>query len=236
MRYRALAVDYDGTLAFDGRVDQNTLTALEAARRSGRMLLLVTGRELPELQATFPRLDLFDRVVAENGALLYHPETGAEKKLAQPPCDAFVRTLRERGVTPLSIGRVIVATRQPNEHIVLAAIRDLGLELELIFNKGAVMVLPSGVNKGTGLMATLRELGLSAGQVVGAGDAENDHSFLNLCGVSVAVANAIPSLKDHADVVTVGARGDGVREVISRLVRHDLSDLVFRRRVLSATG
>src|SRR5687768_11824225 len=136
MRYRALAVDYDGTLAHDGVVDQPTLVAVEAARRSGRHLLLVTGRELPELQATFPRLDLFDRVVAENGALLYRPQTGTEKTLALPPVETFGRALRERGVTPLSIGRVIVATRQPNEHIVLAVIRDLGLELEVIFNKG----------------------------------------------------------------------------------------------------
>ena len=236
MRYRAIALDYDGTLAFDGVVDRPTLQALEAARRSGRHLIMVTGREIPSLEATFPRLDLFDRVVAENGALLYQPQNGAERKLAKPPVEQFAQALRERGVSPLSVGRVIVATRQPNEHIVLAAIRDLGLELEVIFNKGAVMVLPSGVNKGTGLLAALAELGLTAAQVVGAGDAENDHSFLNLCGVSVAVANAIPSLKDHADLVTVGARGDGVRELIGRIVRHDLRDLTVRRRLLSATG
>ena len=236
MRYRALALDYDGTLAFEGVVDQKTLTALEAFRRSGRHLLMVTGRELPDLQATFPRLDLFDRVVVENGALIYRPQTGAEKTLAKPPPPEFAETLRARGVDRLSIGRVVVATWQPYEHVVLGAIRDLGLELEVIFNKGAVMVLPSGVNKGTGLIAVLRELGLSAAQVVGAGDAENDHSFLNLCGVSVAVANAIPALKDHADLVTAGARGDGVREIIARMVRNDLSDLVVRRRLLSATG
>ena len=63
--------------------------------------------------------------------------------------------LKERGVTPLSVGRTIVATVQPNEHIVLQTIRDLGLELQVIFNKGAVMVLPSAVNKGTGLMTAL---------------------------------------------------------------------------------
>ncbi|HUS68044.1 MAG TPA: HAD-IIB family hydrolase, partial [Kofleriaceae bacterium] len=183
-----------------------------------------------------PRIDLFDRVVAENGALLVRPQTGGEKKLAQPPVDTFVQALRERGVDPLSTGRVIVATCQPNEHIVLATIRDLGLELEVIFNKGAVMVLPSGVNKGTGLTVALRELGLSPSQVVGIGDAENDHSFLNMCGVSVAVANSIPSLMDHADLVTSGARGDGVRELVTRLVRNDLRDLAMRRRQLSATG
>ena len=236
MRYRALALDYDGTLAYEGVVDRATLTALEAARRSGRHLLLVTGREMPSLEATFSRLDLFDRIVAENGALLVRPRTGGEERLSHAPLDAFVQALRERGVTPLSVGRVIVATRQPNEHIVLAAIRDLGLELDVIFNKGAVMVLPSGVNKGTGLTAALRELGLAPAQVVGVGDAENDHSFLNMCGVSVAVANALASLMDHADLVTAGERGAGVRELVARLLRNDLRDLPARRRQLSATG
>ena len=37
--------------------------------------------------------------------------------------------------------------------VVLATIRDLGLELHVIFNRDAVMVLPSGINKGTGLRA-----------------------------------------------------------------------------------
>ena len=69
MRYLALATDYDGTLAKDGRVDEPTLEALERFRDSGRRLILVTGRELDELLEVFPQVDLFERVVAENGAL-----------------------------------------------------------------------------------------------------------------------------------------------------------------------
>ena len=61
-------------------------------------------------------------------------------------------------------GRVIVATWEPYETMVLETIRDLGLELQVIFNKGAVMVLPAGVNKATGLACALEQLGLSAAQ------------------------------------------------------------------------
>jgi hydroxymethylpyrimidine pyrophosphatase-like HAD family hydrolase len=71
MYISCLATDYDGTLAHDGIVDDATAGALMAFRRSGRRLLLVTGRELPDLVRVFPRIDLFDRVVAENGALLF---------------------------------------------------------------------------------------------------------------------------------------------------------------------
>src|SRR5215813_6745427 len=186
MHYVALATDYDGTLATDSIVPASTLEALDRLRRSGRKVILVTGRELDDLRRVMPDLERFDRIVAENGALLYRPKEKEMKALASPPPAAFIDRLKERDVLPLSVGAVIVATWQPNETIVLEAIRELGLELQIIFNKGAVMVLPSGVNKGTALNVALRELGLSRHNCVGVGDAENDHAFLSLCGCSVA--------------------------------------------------
>jgi hydroxymethylpyrimidine pyrophosphatase-like HAD family hydrolase len=224
MRYLALATDYDGTLAHDGRVDRPTLAALERVRASGRKLLLVTGRELPDLAATFPHLELFDRVVAENGALLVDPAAKTERVLAEPPPPPFLDQLKRRGV-PISVGRSIVATWRPQATAVLEVIRDLGLEMQVIFNKDAVMVLPSGVNKASGLKAALKELGLSPHNVVGVGDAENDHAFLRTCGVAVAVANALPSLKAAADLVTDGARGAGVTQLIDRLLADDLASV-----------
>src|SRR6185295_17375636 len=150
MRYHALACDYDGTIAWDSSVSDRTIEALEDLKKSGRKLLLVTGRELDDLAAVFPRLDLFDRVVAENGALLYRPATKEQRVLGEPPPEALVERLRAAGVAPLSVGKVIVATWEPHQTTVLEAIRDLGLELQVVFNKGAVMVLPAGVNKASG--------------------------------------------------------------------------------------
>jgi hydroxymethylpyrimidine pyrophosphatase-like HAD family hydrolase len=230
MRYLALACDYDGTLAADGRVSQETVAALVRLRASGRKLILVTGRQLDDLLSVFPHSSLFDRIVAENGALLYQPCVGLETMLADPPPQAFVRALRVRGVQPLSAGRVIVATRQLHEAAVLQVIRELGLELRIIFNKGAVMVLPPGVNKATGLAAALRELNLSAHNVVGIGDAENDHAFLSLCGSAVAVANALPALKERATFVTRGEEGTGVTELIDEMIANDLSQWEQRIR------
>ena len=222
MRYLALACDYDGTLATHGQVNEETVEALQRVLASGRKLLLVTGRELEDLLAVFPHVNLFDRVVAENGALLYRPASREEEVLATPPPEEFLWALRDRGVWPFSTGRVIVATHHPHENEVLDAIRQLGLELQVIFNKGSVMVLPSGVNKATGLARALQELALSAHNVVGVGDAENDHAFLRSCECSVAVANALPALKEEADYVTQGECSAGVVELIGQLVHDDL--------------
>ena len=112
----------------------------------------------------------------------------------------------------------------------LEVIRTLGLEMQVIFNKEAVMVLPSGVNKGTGVRAALDELGLSTHNGLGVGDAENDHAFLGICECSVAVQNALPMLKERADVVTAKARGEGVEEIIEQLLADDLRSLQPRLR------
>jgi hydroxymethylpyrimidine pyrophosphatase-like HAD family hydrolase len=228
VRYLVLATDYDGTIAHDGVVDDATLAALRRVRESGRKLILVSGRELEDLLATFSHIALFDRLVLENGALLFDPAADAGRVVAEAPPPRLVDELRRRGV-PLSVGRSILATVVPHEHAVLAAIRDLGLEWHVVFNKGSVMALPPGVTKATGLVPALEELGITHDRVVGVGDAENDHAFLQLCGVSVAVANALPAVKAAADLVTAGARGAGVAELIDRLVADDLAGVTPRR-------
>jgi HAD superfamily hydrolase (TIGR01484 family) len=228
MRYLALCCDYDGTLAHHGTMAAATIAALERVAASGRRVVLVTGRELEDLQRVLPRFDLFERVVAENGALLYIPATAEERRLAAPPPEALVRTLEQRKVTPLSVGRSIVATWQPHDTTVLQVIRELGLELQVIFNKGAVMVLPSGVNKATGLKAALDSMRLSARNAIGIGDAENDHAFLALCECSVAVANALPAVKKTADIVTAADHGPGVVELIDELLADDLASRAAR--------
>ena len=114
----------------------------------------------------------------------------------------------------------------------LETIRDLGLELQVIFNKGAVMILPSGVNKATGLKEAAADLGIEPSEIVGVGDAENDHSLLEACGLGAAVANAVPALKKHADLILLNARGAGVVELIDQMLATDLADLRRSKNML----
>ena len=225
MRYVCLTCDFDGTIARDGIVERTTIEALVRVRASGRKLLLATGRQLDELLAIFPDAGFFDRIVAENGCLLYRPSSKERLALAEPPPQRFIEELERRGVTPLSVGQCIVATWHPQENTVLDVIRDMALELQIIFNKNAVMILPSGVNKGTGLRLALKDMGLSPHNVVGVGDAENDHGFLSLCECRAAVGNALPALKASADWVAQRTHGAGVEELIELILKNDLEDL-----------
>jgi phosphoglycolate phosphatase-like HAD superfamily hydrolase len=147
--------------------------------------------------------------------------------LAAPPPPAFLERLARDNV-PVSVGQSIVATVEPHEHRVLAAIRELSLEWHIIFNKGSVMALPADITKATGLMSALNALNISAKRTIGVGDAENDQAFMRACGLAVAVANALPSVKEIAHIVVDGASGEGVIELIDALIRDDLNRLMNR--------
>jgi hydroxymethylpyrimidine pyrophosphatase-like HAD family hydrolase len=222
MRYLALATDYDGTAASEGRLSDAALSAIERMRTSGRRVVLVTGRRVDDLLRVLQRSALFDLIVAENGAVIYDPQSREEVPLAAPLPALFAERLRERGVAPLEQGAVVVATRDPYGGVMLEVIRELGLEVHVIFNRGAVMALPAGINKATGLDVAVRRLGMSRHEVVGIGDAENDHSLLEYGECGVAVANAVDSLKEIAAFVTRGANGTGVAELIDELIENDL--------------
>jgi hydroxymethylpyrimidine pyrophosphatase-like HAD family hydrolase len=226
----ALATDYDGTLATHGVVAAATVAALRRLKASGRQLLMVSGRELPDLRRVFRHIDLFDVLVLENGALLYRPETDQEQLLAPAPPAAFVEALRRRGISPLNVGRGIVATKSEYVAAVEAAIGEAGIDWRPILNKDSVMVLPPGVDKASGLRAGLEAIGLAARHVVGVGDAENDHAFLEACGLGAATANALPALKAAADLVTEGEAGAGVAWLIDRLLADEAALMASARR------
>ncbi len=216
-RFQAIACDYDSTLAHDGRVAPEVLQVLQGARASDKKLILVTGRTLDELRRVFAELAVFDLVVGENGAVLLDPSVESEEPLCGPLPASFIRALAQRKV-PFSVGRRVIATHRPYDVAVQRLVEELELEINVVLNRESVMILPGGIDKGSGLGTALQRLRLQASEVVGVGDAENDFSFLRLCGFSVAVANAIDALKREVDYVTQGRDGAGVSEIIQQVI------------------
>jgi hydroxymethylpyrimidine pyrophosphatase-like HAD family hydrolase len=222
--FRAIACDYDGTLATADRIGHEALAALERARAAGRRLLLVTGRTFFELTRVCEQLDLFDAVVAENGAVLYVPAAGVIRDLAPPPPPRFLAELDRRGIA-YEVGRVIVGTTRGHE----SGIRDIldvtGVRLDLVYNRGALMLLPPGISKGTGVRQAIASLGLSFHDVLGLGDAENDLDFLEACGYAGCPANAVPALQRRADWTFPGENGRGIAQAIEGPILQELLPL-----------
>ena len=75
MKFSALALDYDGTIATDGVFDPAVREAVGEVRQRGIVVILVTGRRLADLHAVGGDLTCFDAIVGENGAVLKFPHT-----------------------------------------------------------------------------------------------------------------------------------------------------------------
>jgi hypothetical protein len=206
--FKAVAVDFDGTLTEDGTPSSSVLSAIRSARDLGLRILLVTGRTLDDLLRVFPDAhDHFDATVAENGAILRVGE--GHRRLARPLAPELAQALQGRGIH-VQVGEVIVGCDAVHDAAAFEEVRRLDLDCQLIRNRGALMVVPAGVTKATGLGAGLRELGLSAHNAIAIGDAENDLAMLESCELGVAVANSVPIVRQRADVVLDARDGHGV--------------------------
>jgi hydroxymethylpyrimidine pyrophosphatase-like HAD family hydrolase len=218
--FKALACDFDGTLASDDRIVPAARVALEDARRAGLRLILVTGRTFFELARVCDCMDLFDGVVAENGAVLYYPRLAMIRDQGPPPPGMLLAELEGRGIY-YQMGRVIVGTTRADEARVKEALAAAGVTRDIVYNRAALMLLPAGVSKGTGVQHVLRFLELSHHDVLALGDAENDLPLFAACGWSACPGNAVPAVKASADWVFPGDSGDGVAAAITGPILHD---------------
>jgi hydroxymethylpyrimidine pyrophosphatase-like HAD family hydrolase len=182
MHLLALAADFDGTLSEGSRVNPETWNAIRQLRDSGRKMILVTGRSIDYLIPAVPRLEAFDRIVAENGAVLYRPAERKTVALSAGLPHLLIERLREQRVEPLWLGDIVVSTRAANARAVRDAIQELDLEAEIAINKETIMVLPAGVNKATGLAVALDDLAIPPEAVVSVGDGENDTILFGFTG------------------------------------------------------
>ena len=210
---KAVAVDLDGTLTKNDDLSGRVLAALDVVQQDGVAAVLVTGRIPTELERAYPGLvERFDAVVGENGAVLIVEDD--VRSLAAPVEDSLAAELSAHQV-PFRRGEVLLAGDAADAPAVLESVGALGLDCQIVRNRDTLMVLPAGVSKGTGLLAALAELGVSPHNTLAVGDAENDLSLLEAAEVGVAVANAVPSLRAHADVVLEEPDGAGVATLLS---------------------
>lgn len=202
MKFNVLALDFDGTVADRGKLDPAVGIAIREAKSKGIATLLVTGRILADLRSTLKEEDLFDAIVAENGAVLSFPN-GWKRLLARPVSKRLLEKLCERGIE-VAFGDCIVEASADDAPEILRVIRELHLPLMLVFNRSRVMVLPQGVTKASGLREALDTMRLSTHNCIGIGDAENDHDLLDACEIGVAVEWGSSALREIADHVLPG--------------------------------
>ena len=232
MYCRAIACDFDGTGAADGHPAPELYAALAAARTSGIVTLLVTGRVLDDVQRACEELSPFDAVVAENGAIIHLCGRGRTIQIGKAPPEHFLGELRAQGV-PFHTGAVIIGTWEQHAHKVLELVRRFGIDAQLVFNRAAVMVLPSGMNKAVGVRRALEELGRSERNLIAFGDAENDIPLLTSAEVGVAACGSVESVRAVVDDSVSQPGGAGVALRIRRILEQGAILPTPKRRSVS---
>jgi hydroxymethylpyrimidine pyrophosphatase-like HAD family hydrolase len=217
---RLFACDFDGTTAENGRLAPEVAAAIEAARAKGYVVILVTGRVHDDVEMLCADLSVFDAIVAENGAVVCLPADERTIHLATPPPDQLLAQLRSAGI-PFHTGSIIVGTWKRYATRVLELVSRTGVDVQLIFNREALMMLPSGINKAVGVRRALDELGRSEHNLIAFGDAENDLPLLNMAAIGVAAAGSVPAVAAQADEQLSRKDGSSVARYIQRVLDAD---------------
>lgn len=209
-QFGAIVLDLDGTTKMPGKPINPGLPArLAELRKKGVKVILATGRSIADLR-TIIDLALFDAVVAENGTIQL---IGGTKKVLVP-----------REWFPIREG-IVRAYGAGSEEVVISLDRDRladaqgvvkeGAKIEL--NKDRIMIMPTAFDKGKGVAATLRDMGVTK-TVMCVGDGENDLSMFMVSGFKVALENSVDILKKEADYVASRPNGEGLVEAIDELI------------------
>lgn len=72
--------------------------------------------------------------------------------------------------------------------------------------------------KASAMRSLLERLGIEAGQLLAFGDGDNDKELLEMAGLGIAVANAVPGCKASADRITLSNDEDGVGAALEQLM------------------
>ncbi len=235
MYLKIFALDLDGTLTENDSLSDPVKSALINAKKEGFTILLVTGRRLDVLPEITFFESLCEAIIVENGAAIYFPRSKSVTLPFGQLAPEVKLQLQELRI-PLELGLAIAATWVPHDKHVTEILSRTGYAATIEYNKGAVMVLPPGATKGTGLRMALYDLGFSPHNVVAIGDAENDRSLFEQVELSVAVQNAAPEIRRIADVILPLPNGAGVSKFVEELIQDRIPLHRTKERLLLPFG
>ena len=149
----------------------------------------------------------------------YRETDGARRKKEQRGHYHPLRSILPEEWNQLNVDKIIIMDDTGQNRIPLLRPEEERVTGAIAFthySDAAVEITPGGVNKATGIARVCEYLSIGMDQVMAIGDNENDMEMVRQAGVGVAVANALPRLKELADYVCEQNGPDGVVEAIKR--------------------
>lgn len=206
-------------------MDTEAVTAIREAEESNLPVILATGNILCFAETASVLLGTSGPLIAEDGGVVYDSPSGQEHVIGDMGrIDEGVKILEER-LTNVEhtrtsemrlTGRTLERTFDAAEATKL--LREAGLNLVAIDSGFAIHVKNPEVNKGVALRKAASLLGVETEDIAAIGDAPNDIEMLEIAGVSFALDNSHPSVKEVVSHVLSQSYGAGVRAAIGKIL------------------
>lgn len=107
---------------------------------------------------------------------------------------------------------------KPENRSVMDEIAGKFPELSVAWDKSYVEIMAPDVSKGTALAELAAHLGIDKADIACVGDNDNDASMFDVSGIRFAMGNAIPALKERADVILPSNDENGVAKAVDILL------------------
>jgi len=221
MQEKIFAVDIDGTITENGagRIHLDALDALRHMIRLGHKVIFVSGRSSVEgyILSVFGGMTRI--AVGENGgAITFGPSNHKLLGNKDECMKAFellkskIPEAREKPVFPRMTE--VVLERTFDLELAKKIMKDNNMPVDLSDSQYAIHINSKGINKGRGFSEVLTMLSASPSDVIAIGDSETDVPLFKISGQSIALGNAVESVKSQASMTVSGKAGDGVIEAL----------------------
>ncbi|MGD9778635.1 phosphoglycolate phosphatase [Methanomethylovorans sp.] len=225
MKFKAIAVDIDGTITFRDR--SLDMAAIGSLRSLNIPVVLSTGNILCYAHAAARLIGVGGIVIAENGGVISPgfdtvPIVSKSIRECQKAFDLLSGKLELTKLDPEHRKTEIVLRRDFDLQLARQILYEHGFNVEIIDTHFAIHIKSREVNKGTGLIKVAEMMGIEPKDFVAIGDSVNDVEMLEVAGFGIAVGNGDPELRSVADYTAASPYGAGAAEGITYLREHSL--------------
>lgn len=222
------------------------IKAVAGAKKRGVVFSLATGRSVPHMEKLIAGLNLDSPIIVDNGAKIYDtackkylwqsliPKAKAQKILAELKTEGSLKvyiTDDNRRIEDINqvdrwkISKIVILSLTPERaeklYQRLKAISGVTVTRSISGLdpvREAVHINSAGATKQIALFKLGEILGIKTKEMIGIGDSYNDFPFLMACGLKVAMANAIPEIREIADFIAPSYQEDGVAYILEKFI------------------
>lgn len=223
---KVLATDVDGTLTEKNKkLDCRAIKKIRELEKLGIPVILITGHVFPVVSGLANYIGTSGPVVAEGGAVVGFPWK-IEAKLGKNIPRRATHIMERLGFTAAESNQYRhqdQAFHRNGQSITVEKIKKQLEEKSIdgdVFDSGyAVHISPKGINKASGLEKALKLIGGVPRKTAVIGDSNFDLPMYKLCGISAALGNAPPSLKEYSTVTCKGENSKGFVEFVKLIIK-----------------